>query len=98
METVGYVQEEISQGVFAYCPDYDKLKNKKLITENFGVLSKETEVMFFETKEEYEQHSIKPVIDTNVKPEEPVSLTKEEQIKLRALLAAQEASQIETKL
>lgn len=97
MEKVPLIQEEISPGVFCQKADYSQLKNKELIQKNFGTLSVDGEMMFFETKEEYEQYSIKPVIDPNVKVGEPVTLTEEEQIKLRALLAAQEASQINTK-
>lgn len=94
MQTIPLIQEEILPGVFASRPDYDKLKDKKLIEENFGTLSTGSEIMFFETKEEYQQYSIKYNSDPNIKPEEPVNLNKDEVIKLRALLAAHEASQI----
>ena|SRR6185503_634843 len=97
MIKIPFIQEESSPGVFISRPDFDKLKDKKIILENFGTLSNETEVMFFESQEEYDQYSIKYLPPQNNKAEEPVMLTIEEQVKLRALLAAQEANQIETK-
>lgn len=99
MKLIPYIQEEIEPNVFINKSDYSKLseEDKKIIENNFGTLSTDQGIMFFETKEEYEQYSIKYLPDPNIKIEEPVILSKDDQIKLRALLAAQEASQINTK-
>jgi hypothetical protein len=67
MITIPFIQEESSPGVFVSRPDFDKLKDKKIILENFGTLSSGTEIMFFETQEEYDQHSIKYLPDPNSK-------------------------------
>lgn len=97
MKIIPFIQEQISQGVFINKPDYNKLDDKKIIENNFGTISTENEIMFFESKEEYEQYSMKYLPPPDSKVQEPVLLTTEEQVKLRALLAAQEANQIETK-